>query len=250
MSATPGTDQDLLGAEAVARRLGVRPTTVYAWCKQGKLRCLKPGKYWLVRSEALEEFLLAGERAVSFADHLRSFLRVPDRVVAVAEDAALLHRLDAAFFAVAPPDALLIKYDAGEEALREVLCAGLRRRGVDLDRLESEGRFRWSAAVDPAAEPDPELRAVLAEAAESGQPVWASFDWTRPVDPETAFAQQDRLGELLGAAPLVAKTGVIAAVADGWPGAALRGAPHGGRGFVSVDRDGLVLSRAMPLPDR
>lgn len=248
--ATAAGEGELLGAEAVARRLGVRPTTVYAWCKSGKLRCLKPGKYWLVRPEALEDFLRAGERTVTLADHLRAFLRPPDRVLAVAADAALLHRLDAAFFAAAPPEALLVKYHAGEPEPPAALAQELRRNGLDLDGLAADGRLRWSAAIDPAREPDPGLRQALGDAATTGRPVWASFDWTRPVDVEAAFRQQDALAALLGGAPVVAKSAVVAAVADGWPAAAQRGIRHGDRAFVSIARDGLVLSRALPLPDR
>ena len=52
-----GRDDELLGVEAVARALGVRPVTVYRWCRQGRLPCLKPGKAWRVRRSALAAFL-------------------------------------------------------------------------------------------------------------------------------------------------------------------------------------------------
>jgi predicted DNA-binding transcriptional regulator AlpA len=43
-------EKELLGAEDVAGLIGVRGTTVYKWCKEGKLPCLK-----VVKTAALEE---------------------------------------------------------------------------------------------------------------------------------------------------------------------------------------------------
>ena len=39
----PAADE-LLSVEVVAQTLGVEPITVYRWCRQGRLPCLKPGK--------------------------------------------------------------------------------------------------------------------------------------------------------------------------------------------------------------
>jgi excisionase family DNA binding protein len=36
-------ENGLLGAEEVGRLVGVKETTVYRWCKEGKLPCLKVG---------------------------------------------------------------------------------------------------------------------------------------------------------------------------------------------------------------
>src|SRR6188472_4438097 len=49
-------DEPLFGVEAVAARLGVQPTTVHRWCREGRLACLKPGKSWRVRASSLETF--------------------------------------------------------------------------------------------------------------------------------------------------------------------------------------------------
>jgi excisionase family DNA binding protein len=46
----------LLGAEEVAVHFGVTKTTVYRWCKEGRVPCLKIGRFWRVRREALEYF--------------------------------------------------------------------------------------------------------------------------------------------------------------------------------------------------
>ena len=62
---TLGTE--LLAAEDVAELVGVRKTTVYKWCKEGKLPCLKVGKHWRVRREALEDFLTESEHPATLA---------------------------------------------------------------------------------------------------------------------------------------------------------------------------------------
>ena len=36
-------DKELLAATDVASMIGVKETTVYRWCKEGKLPCLKIG---------------------------------------------------------------------------------------------------------------------------------------------------------------------------------------------------------------
>lgn len=38
-----------------ANRLGVTQRTITNWCKQGKLRCIKPGGIWLVHPDELKE---------------------------------------------------------------------------------------------------------------------------------------------------------------------------------------------------
>jgi excisionase family DNA binding protein len=78
--------------------VGVKETTVYRWCKEGRLPCLKVGKHWRIRREAIENFLKENERPRTLAGQLSPFLRVPDSVLAIAENRDILHRLDAAFF--------------------------------------------------------------------------------------------------------------------------------------------------------
>jgi len=38
-------EKELLAAVDVAEMIGVKETTVYKWCKEGKLPCLKVGKH-------------------------------------------------------------------------------------------------------------------------------------------------------------------------------------------------------------
>ena len=42
--ARQGEERDLLTADEVARYLDLRPTTIYQWCREGRLPALKLGK--------------------------------------------------------------------------------------------------------------------------------------------------------------------------------------------------------------
>ena len=55
-------ETELLAAADVAGMIGVKETTVYRWCKEGKLPCLKIGKHWRIRRGVLEDFLKESER--------------------------------------------------------------------------------------------------------------------------------------------------------------------------------------------
>ena len=46
----------LLSAEEVAEYFGVTMTTVYRWCKEGRIPCMKVGKHWRMRRSKLLEF--------------------------------------------------------------------------------------------------------------------------------------------------------------------------------------------------
>ncbi len=46
----------LLSAEEVAEYFGVGTTTVYRWCREGRIPCMKIGKHWRVRREKLMAF--------------------------------------------------------------------------------------------------------------------------------------------------------------------------------------------------
>jgi excisionase family DNA binding protein len=53
----------LLTVEEVAGYFGVTMTTVYRWCREGRIPCLKIGKHWRVRREELMALLKESERA-------------------------------------------------------------------------------------------------------------------------------------------------------------------------------------------
>ncbi|MCA1729532.1 MAG: helix-turn-helix domain-containing protein [Actinobacteria bacterium] len=58
-------EKDLLGVEDIAELMGVGKATVWRWCREGRLPCLKVGKHWFVRREALEDFLKRRERSTT-----------------------------------------------------------------------------------------------------------------------------------------------------------------------------------------
>src|ERR687886_1743320 len=107
-------DKELLSAEDIAKLMGVKETTVWRWCREGHLPCLKVGKHWRIRRETLEEFLKRSERSTTLVGQLSSFLQVPDSVLAIAQNLDILHRLDAAFFQVGEARGdLLVKFYGG-----------------------------------------------------------------------------------------------------------------------------------------
>src|ERR687895_643226 len=123
----------LLSAEDVAQQLGVKETTVWRWCREGNLPCLKVGKYWRVRQEALEDFLRHSERSTTLVGQLGSFLEVPDNVLAIAQNLDILHRLDAAFFRVGDArGGLLVKFYGGEEKSEDELSARVEKKGLEV----------------------------------------------------------------------------------------------------------------------
>jgi excisionase family DNA binding protein len=242
-------EKELLGAEDVAGMIGVKETTVYRWCKEGKLPCLKVGKHWRIRREALEDFLKQSERPRTLAGQLSSFLRVPDSVLAIAQNIDILHRLDAAFFRVGEArDGLLVKFFAGEEYSEEELLSDFERNGLQAWRLKREGRLLMRVEEEPLGGTRGEqLRRLIEEGSEGGT-VWASFDWVRPVDLNTALEQQKRLSELLDASQLVVKTAAIEESLDEWPASELRRVQSAHSAIILASEDGLSLSRATPMP--
>src|SRR3954462_12334777 len=145
-------ETELLAATDVAELVGVKETTVYKWCKEGKLPCLKVGKHWRIRREALEDFLKESERPRTLAGQLDSFLRVPDNVLAIAQTVDILHRLDAAFFRVGEArDGLLVKFYAGEEHSEEELLADFEQNGLEAGRLKRQGLLLMRAEEEPSS---------------------------------------------------------------------------------------------------
>jgi excisionase family DNA binding protein len=243
------TQKDLLGVEDVSGYLGVGPVTVYRWCREGRLPCLKVGKSWRIRREALETFLRQGERPVTLTGQLRAFLSVPDNLLGVAQNHELLHRLDAAFLRVGEArGGLLVKFSGGESLSDTELRAELESNGLDAGRLEEEGRFRFLPDDEPLDERVGTLRKLVDLADGDGRTVWATFNWAEPVDLETALRQQEDLMELVDERQLVVKTAVLEQVVDEWPSATLRRAQVAHSGAIWLSESGVVLSRMKPLP--
>jgi excisionase family DNA binding protein len=243
------SEKELLGAEDVAGLIGVKETTVWRWCREGKLPCLKVGKHWRVRREVLEDFLKRSEHPATLVARLDSFLRVPDNVLAIAQNADVLHRLDAAFFRVGEArGGLLVKFYGAEKDPEEVLRAHLEENGLEIERLEREGRFLMRPEGDPLDGREDALGRFLEEETEKGRTVWASFNWAVQVDLETALEQQGRLNDLVDARQLVVKTAALEEVIDEWPSSVLRRAQSSHSGTILATQSGLSLSRAGPMP--
>jgi excisionase family DNA binding protein len=242
--------KELLAAVDVAELVGVKETTVYKWCKEGKLPCLKVGKHWRIRREALEDFLRESERPRTLAGQLSSFLRVPDSVLAIAQNIDILHRLDAAFFRVGETrGGLLVKFYAGEEHSEEELLSDFERNDLEARRLKREGRLLMRAEEEPLGGTRAEqLGRLIEEEGGEGSTVWASFNWVRPVELETALEQQKRLTDLVDASQLVVKTAAIEEAIDEWTPSELRRVQSAHSVIILASEKGLSLSRATPMP--
>lgn len=251
MDDIPHKQNDLLSAEDVARYFGVGQMTVYRWCKEGRLQCIKLGKQWRIRREALEDFLRQHERSTTLVGTLSSYLRVPDNVLAIAQNVDILHRLDAAFFQVGEAQGgLLVKFYGGEEKSEDELSARLEKNGLEVGRLKREGCFLMKAEQDPLQGRGEALGRLIEEAAVEGRTtVWASFDWALQVDLNTALKQQERLSELVDSKQLIVKTATLEEVTDQWPSSALRQGQSLHSGAILASESGLTLSRATPMPE-
>jgi len=243
-------ETELLGAEDVAGILGVKETTVYKWCKEGKLPCLKVGRRWRVRRGAVEDFLKGSERRVTLAGQLGSFLREPDSVLAIAQNLDILHRLDAAFFRVGESrGGLLVKFYGGEDSPPEELIADFEENGLEATRLRREGRLLMRAEEEPLGdESEDALTRILEEEGEEGRTVWASFDWVKQVELETALGQQKRLAETVDPRQLVVKTAALEEAIDEWTPSELRRVQSAHAAIILASEGGLSLSRATPMP--
>src|SRR5215217_4097426 len=211
-------ETELLAAADVAGMIGVKETTVYRWCKEGKMPCLKVGKHWRIRRGVLEDFLRESERPRTLVGQLDSFLRVPDNVLAITQNIDILHRLDAAFFRVGEAQGgLLVKFYAGEEHSEEELLLDFEGNGLEAGRLKREGRLLMRPEGEPlGGSRGEQLGRLIEEEGGEGRTVWASFNWVRPVELETALEQQKRLTELVGTRHLVVKTAAIEEAIEEW----------------------------------
>src|ERR671910_396399 len=243
-------EKELLAAVDVAELIGVKETTIYRWCKEGKLPCLKVGKHWRIRREALEDFLKRSERPRTLVGQLDSFLRVPDNVLAIAQNVDILHRLDAAFFRVGEArGGLLVKFYAGEEYSEEELLLDFEGNGLEAGRLKREGRLLMRPEEEPlGGRRGEQLRLLIEEEGGEGRTVWSSFNWVKPVELETALEQQKRLTELVDASQLVVKTAAIEEALHEWPASQLRRVKSTHSAIVLASAEELSLSRATPMP--
>jgi excisionase family DNA binding protein len=246
---TRSTEKELLGAGDLARLMGVKETTVWRWCREGRLSCLKVGKHWRIRREALEAFLEQSERPTTLVGQLSSFLQVPDNVLVIAQNLDILHRLDAAFFRVGEArGGLLVKFYGGEVHSGEELRGDFEKNGLEVRRLEREGRFFMRPEEEPLDGREELIERFLQEKVGEGRTVWASFDWALQVDLDTALDQQEWLSEIVDTRQLVVKTAAIEEVIDEWSSAELRRAQSSHSATILATENGLSLGRGTPMP--
>jgi excisionase family DNA binding protein len=244
-------ETELLAAADVAGMIGVKETTVYRWCSEGKLPCLKIGYHWRIRRGVLEDFLKERERLRTLVGQLDSFLRVPDSVLAIAQNIDILHRLDAAFFQVGEErGALLVKFYAGEEHSEEELLLDFEQNGLEAGRLKRQGRLLMRAEEEPSSGSRWRQLGQLIEekGGVEGRTVWASFDWVKPVELETALEQQRQLRELVDARRLVVKTAAIEEAIEEWTASQLRRVQSMHSAMILASEEQLLLSHATPMP--
>lgn len=248
----PDFDRDeLLEVPEVARYLKLSDVTVYRWCKQGRLPCLKLGHSWRVRRSALEGFLERGERSTTLFGQLRSFYRIPDNVLAIAQTQELLFRLDEAFFGAGElHGGELVKFHGPQTAATiEVLRAALEARGLEVERLEEEGRFRF-VEKDHDIDYIEALRRVYDEEVNGdGHTLWASFDWASGVDLEEAVERQRELSHFMADRQVVVQTGVLEGMTDEWPPSLGRELQLVHSATVWLSERGLATTRVSPVSD-
>ena len=178
-------------------------------------------------------------------------MRVPDSVLAIAQNVDILHRLDAAFFRVGEArGGLLVKFYAGEEHSEEELLSEFEGNGLQASRLKREGRLLMRAEEEPLGGSRGEQLGRLIEEEEGGEgrTVWASFNWVRPIELETALEQQKRLSELVDASQLMVKTAAIEEALHEWPASQLRRVQSTHSAIILASEEELSLSRATPMP--
>jgi excisionase family DNA binding protein len=244
-------ETQLLAAADVAGMIGVKETTVYRWCSEGKLPCLKIGKHWRIRRGVLEDFLKQSERPRTLVGQMDSFLRVPDSVLVIAQNIDLLHCLDAAFFRVGEArGALLIKFYAGEEHSEEELLSDFEQNGLEAGRLKRQGRLLMRAEEEPSSGSRWRQLGQLIEekGGVEGRTVWASFDWVKPVELQTALEQQRQLSELVDARQLVVKTAAIEEAIEEWKTSQLWRVQSMHSAMILASEEQLLLSHATPMP--
>src|SRR3712207_2256857 len=139
---------------------------------------------------------------------------------------------------------LLVKFYGGEEHSGEQLRSEFERNGLEVRRLEREGRFLMRSEEDPLGSGrGDELARVLEEVGKKGRTVWASFNYMKQVDLETARGQQKRLTELVDARQLVVKTAALEEAIDEWRPSELRRVQSAHAAVILASEGGLSLSR-------
>jgi excisionase family DNA binding protein len=90
-------ESTLLTIREAAERLRVAPSTVYRWCRAGRIRAKKFGRAWRIPAGQLQPDEHSA-RPMALPALLGRFVGQVDHVLALVPDKSNLHRLEAAFF--------------------------------------------------------------------------------------------------------------------------------------------------------
>src|SRR4051812_34807386 len=207
----PEANSELLRVEEAAQHLGVDPDTVQQWCRDGALPCLRSGNSWRIRRSALEESRLGqGNRSNTLVGELEPFLEIPDNVLVIAQNQQLMRDFDVAFFKVGDArGGILAKYYDDEMESAEELRSYFEREGLELARLEEEGRFRLVAQGSLEGDRTDALQRLLDEEGSKGRSVWVNFNLNQQVDLDAALRQQEQLTQFVEDKALVVKTSAL-----------------------------------------
>ena len=172
-------------------------------------------------------------------------------MLGIAQNIDILHRLDAAFFCVGEArGGLLVKFYAGEEHSEEELLSDFEQNGLEAGRLKRQGRLLMRAEEEPSSGSRWRQLGQLIEekGGGEGRTVWASFDWVKPVELETALEQQRQWSELVDASRLVVKTAAIEEALDEWTPSQLRRVQSMHSAIMLASGERLLLAHATPMP--
>ncbi len=245
------TRDELLEVPRIAEYLRVSDVTVYRWCREGRLPCLKLGNSWRIRRSALEDFLERGEQSATLFGQLRAFYRVPDNVLAIAYDREAMYRLDAAFFGVGEVRrGLLVKLYGRETGISvEELHTRTEAEGLEVSRLKSEGRWRPVEKEDRSGDHVDVLKRLCKEVG-GVVTLRASFDWVTGVDVREALERQKRMMQFTAERQLVVQTTVLEGHTDQWPPPLAREAQLAHSATVWLSEAGLATTRVAPVAER
>jgi len=128
----------------------------YRWCKEERLPCIKLGKHWRIRTEALKDFLEQRERPTTLSRALHSFLSTLPAHIAIIDSTGTIVPVNEAWRNFATSNgAIVSKVMEGTDYLR--VCdsatgdqseyATAFAEGIRSVFLVSEKSSRWSIRV-------------------------------------------------------------------------------------------------------
>ncbi len=128
------------------------------------------------------------------------------------------------------------------------LRSHFEREGLELARLEEEGRFHLVAQDTIEGDRTDALRRLMDEEGSKGHSIWVNFNLNEQVDLDAALRQQEQLAQFVEDKALVIKTSTLERVTEEWPGSLLHRAELIHSGMLWLSGSGLAFRRILPLP--